>query len=87
MENFGKVNSSNSEDWFGLKDEELRLRKRYLDMLANSEVKEMFYKKSVFWSSMREFLAGKGFLEVETPVLETTTGSGRATFRFSSQCA
>ncbi|MFH1175446.1 MAG: lysine--tRNA ligase [bacterium] len=66
------------EDWFGLKDEELRLRKRYLDMLANSEVKEMFYKKSVFWSSMREFLAGKGFLEVETPVLETTTGGADA---------
>lgn len=66
------------EDWFGLKDEEQRLRKRYLDLLANPEVKEMFYKKSIFWNSVRQFLINKGFLEVETPVLETTTGGADA---------
>jgi len=66
------------EDWFGLKDEEQRLRKRYLDLLANPEIKEIFYKKSIFWNSMRNFFISKGFLEVETPILETTTGGADA---------
>src|SRR4030042_3187221 len=65
-------------DHFGIKDEEERLRKRYLDILANPEVKEMFYKKAKFWQSVREFLMEKGFLEVETPVLENTTGGADA---------
>ncbi|MFH1030182.1 MAG: amino acid--tRNA ligase-related protein, partial [bacterium] len=63
---------------FGIKDEEERLRKRYLDILLNPEVKEMFYKKAKFWQSVREFLMEKGFLEVETPVLENTTGGADA---------
>ena len=66
------------EKWHGLKDEEERLRKRYLDILFNPEVKDMIQKKALFWSSMREFLIQKGFLEVETPVLETTTGGADA---------
>ncbi len=66
------------EKWHGLKDEEERLRKRYLDVLFNPEVKEMIEKKAVFWNSVREFLQGKGFLEVETPVLETVTGGADA---------
>jgi len=66
------------EEWFGLKDEEIKLRKRYLDMLSNPDVKEMFRKKSIFWNSIREFLVKKDFLEVETPVLETTTGGADA---------
>ncbi len=63
---------------FGIKDEEDRLRKRYLDILCNPEVKEMFYKRAKFWNSVRDFLMDKGFLEVETPVLENTTGGGDA---------
>lgn len=66
------------EKWHGLQDEEEKLRKRYLDIMFNDEVKEMIRKKSKFWSSMREFLVQKGFLEVETPVLENTTGGADA---------
>jgi len=66
------------EKWHGLKDEEERLRKRYLDMIANPEVKELFVKKSKYYQSMREFLQSKGFIEVETPVLENTTGGADA---------
>jgi lysyl-tRNA synthetase, class II len=66
------------EKWHGLKDEEDRFRKRYLDILFSPEVKEMIQKKAVFWNSTREFLSNKGFLEVETPVLETTAGGADA---------
>ena len=66
------------EKWHGLQDVEERLRKRYLDILFNPEVKDMIQKRSVFWNSMRNFLIKKGFLEVETPVLEVTTGGADA---------
>ncbi|NMC51799.1 lysine--tRNA ligase [Candidatus Kuenenbacteria bacterium] len=66
------------EKWHGLKDEEEKLRKRYLDMIANPEVKEMIIKKAKYYQSMREFLIKKGFVEVETPVLENTTGGADA---------
>ncbi|MBI2054395.1 MAG: lysine--tRNA ligase, partial [Candidatus Staskawiczbacteria bacterium] len=66
------------EKWHGLQDTEEKLRKRYLDILFNPGVKEMVLKRAVFWNSMREFLAKKGFLEVETPVLETTPGGADA---------
>jgi len=64
--------------WFGLKDPETRYRQRYLDMLLDKEVKEMLIKKSRFWSAMRSFMLSKGFIEVETPVLETITGGADA---------
>ena len=63
---------------FGLQDEEEKLRKRYLDILLNPEVKDVIIKREKFWSSMRKFLTKKGFLEVETPVLETTAGGADA---------
>lgn len=66
------------EKWHGLQDQEQRYRKRYLDMLFNPEVREMIEKKSRFWNAVREFLQQKGFLEVQTPVLETTTGGAEA---------
>jgi len=66
------------EKWHGLKDDEERFRKRYLDILFNPEVKEMVRKRAVFWNSIREFLTEKGFLEVETPVLELTAGGADA---------
>ncbi|OGZ64586.1 MAG: lysine--tRNA ligase [Candidatus Staskawiczbacteria bacterium RIFCSPLOWO2_01_FULL_40_39] len=66
------------EKWHGLQDEEEKLRKRYLDILFNPEVKETIKKRAVFWNSMREFLIERGFLEVETPVLEVTTGGADA---------
>lgn len=64
--------------WHGLKDIEARYRQRYIDLLLNDELKNLFKKKTVFWHSMREFLYEKGFLEVETPVLECTVGGADA---------
>lgn len=67
------------EKWHGLTDVEERYRKRYLDILMNPELKDMIIKKSKFWDVTRNFLKDKGFLEVETPTLETTTGGAEAT--------
>ncbi len=64
--------------WYGLQDEEEKLRKRYLDILLNPEVKDMFEKRARFWNAIREFLLEKGFTEVETPTLENTTGGADA---------
>lgn len=66
------------EKWKGLQDEEERYRKRYLDILMNEEVNEMFIKKSKFWNAIRKFLLERGFLEVETPVLENSAGGAAA---------
>ncbi len=63
---------------FGLQNEEIRLRKRYLDILLNPEIKELFVKKNKFWSSMRQFLVQSGFLELEMPVLEAIPGGAEA---------
>ena len=67
------------EKFHGLQDEEDRLRKRYLDILMSPEVKSIFVKKAKFWNTIRTFLTEKGFLEVETPVLETSAGGAAAT--------
>lgn len=67
------------DQWSGLKDEETRLRKRYLDLILDTEVRDLFIKRAKFWQSTRDFLIHKGFLEVETPVLETTAGGADAT--------
>lgn len=66
------------EKWHGLQDFEERLRHRYLDILFNPEVKDMVEKRAKFWQSMRNFLIKEGFLEVETPILENTTGGADA---------
>lgn len=66
------------EKWHGLKDEEERFRKRYLDIIFNPEVKSMIKKRSIFWNSMRNFLLERDFIEVETPVLETIAGGADA---------
>ncbi|MDD4062492.1 MAG: lysine--tRNA ligase [Candidatus Pacebacteria bacterium] len=66
------------EKWHGLKDEEERFRKRYLDIMFNSEVKAMIKRRSIFWNSIRSFLLERGFMEVETPVLEVTAGGADA---------
>ncbi|OGF27645.1 lysine--tRNA ligase [Candidatus Falkowbacteria bacterium RIFOXYB2_FULL_34_18] len=67
------------EKWHGLKEDEERYRKRYLDLLMNDELRNVFVKKSKFWNVTREFMKSKGFFEVETPTLETTTGGAEAT--------
>ncbi len=64
--------------WYGLKDNEERYRQRYLDILLNDDLKLIFKRKAIFWQSFRKFLLDKGFLEVETPVLENTAGGADA---------
>ncbi len=66
------------EKWHGLKDEEERLRKRYLDLLTNDELRDLFIKKAKFWQVTRDFMLKRGFFEVETPFLETSTGGAEA---------
>jgi len=64
--------------WYGLKDEEELFRKRYLDILLNPETKQMVLTRAKFWQATRQFLLDRGFIEVETPVLENTTGGADA---------
>lgn len=66
------------EKWVGLTDPEERLRKRYLDILGNPDLQDLFKKKALFWDVTRSFLKERGFLEVETPTLEVTTGGAEA---------
>lgn len=63
----------------GLQDSEEKLRKRYLDILTNPELRDLIEKKSKFWRTVRDFFQEKKFLEVETPTLEITTGGAEAT--------
>jgi lysyl-tRNA synthetase, class II len=67
------------EKFHGLKDEDEKLRKRYLDILMDPDVKDIFIKKAKFWKTMRNFLNDQGFLEVQTPILETSAGGAAAT--------
>lgn len=66
------------EKWSGLQDEEIKFRKRYLDMLTNKEVRDMVVKRSAFWQATRQFLLDRGFMEVETPVFENVAGGADA---------
>jgi lysyl-tRNA synthetase, class II len=63
---------------YGLEDQEIKLRKRYLDILLDSETKDLFVKKNKFWSNIRQFLVDHGFLEMEMPVMESTPGGAEA---------
>lgn len=67
------------DKFHGIKDEEEKLRKRYLDIIMNPDVKELFIKKQIFYKTMRNFLLKRGFIEVETPILETSAGGAAAT--------
>lgn len=64
--------------WYGLKDEDELFRKRYLDLLLNPELRDLFYKKALFWEVTRDFMKRQGFFEVETPTIEVTTGGAEA---------
>ena len=66
------------EKWHGITDPEERYRLRYLDLLMQPELREMFVRKARFWNTIRGFLTERGFLEVETPTLEVTTGGAEA---------
>lgn len=62
----------------GFSDKEQRLRRRYIDTNVNENVRERYIRRSTFWQATREFLNGQGFIEINTPVLEHTTGGADA---------
>lgn len=66
------------EKWHGLRDVEIRYRQRYLDLLANEEVRQTFAQRSRIITAIRAFLDGRGFLEVETPILQPLYGGAAA---------
>lgn len=66
------------EKWHGLKDVELRYRQRYLDLLVNKDVKDIFIKRSRIITAIRNFLDGHGFIEVETPMMQDLPGGAIA---------
>ncbi|MBD3252150.1 lysine--tRNA ligase [Candidatus Pacearchaeota archaeon] len=66
------------EKWHGLKDEEEKYRKRYLDLIMNPEVKEVFIKRTEIINAIREFMKMKNIMEVETPFLQTVYGGANA---------
>ena len=61
-----------------LENKEERFRRRYLDMNVNQEVRQRFIRRSKFWQATRDFLNNNGFIEINTPVLEYTTGGADA---------
>lgn len=67
------------EKFHGLQDKEERYRKRYLDLVMNPEVKEIFEKREIVIDTIREFLKKKDFVEVETPILQPVYGGASAT--------
>ena len=67
------------EKWHGIEDVEIRYRQRYLDLMANPDVREIFRKRSAIVAALRHYLDGHGFIEVETPVLQSEAGAAAAT--------
>ena len=66
------------EKWHGLKDVDLRYRQRYVDLIVNPEVKETFITRTKIIKAIREYLDERGFLEVETPLLNVIPGGAAA---------
>ena len=66
------------DEWFGLKDEEKKLRDRDVSILLDTELRAMLERKSRFWKTVRDYYLEHGFLEVETPILESVPGGADA---------
>jgi len=66
------------EKWHGLKDIETRYRQRYVDLIVNPEVKQTFIKKSIIIKAIRDFLESRGFIEVDTPMMQPIPGGATA---------
>jgi lysyl-tRNA synthetase class 2 len=66
------------EKWHGLTDVETRYRQRYLDLMANPEVRQVFLTRSRLVSAIRRYLDARGFVEIETPILQPIAGGGSA---------
>ena len=66
------------EKWHGLKDIEIRYRQRYVDLIVNPEVRQTFIKRRIIIKAVRDFLESKGFIEVETPMMQPIPGGATA---------
>ncbi len=66
------------EKWHGLADTEIRYRQRYLDLMANPEVRDLFLKRSAILREIRNFLNDRGYVEVETPMMQAIPGGAAA---------
>src|SRR5436190_289815 len=64
--------------WHGLEDTEIRYRQRYLDLMANDEVKKVFLQRSAIVHEIRSFFHGRGYVEVETPAMQAIPGGAAA---------
>lgn len=78
FEMLGKTLRPLPEKFHGLKDVEIRYRQRYIDLIINQDVKEVFQKRTKIISAVREFLDKHGFMEVETPTLQPIYGGASA---------
>jgi lysyl-tRNA synthetase class 2 len=66
------------EKWHGLSDVETRYRQRYIDLIANTDVKEIFQLRSRIIAALRRFMDGRGFMEMDTPTLQASAGGALA---------
>src|ERR1041384_105373 len=66
------------KEWYGIREVETRLRQRYLDLLMNDKVRETFILRSRIVAEIRRYLDGRGFLEVETPMMQPIAGGAAA---------
>lgn len=66
------------EKWHGLSDVEIRYRQRYLDLMANREIRDIFIRRGRIISEIRDFLESRGYLEVETPMMQPLAGGATA---------
>src|SRR5262245_1758388 len=66
------------KEWYGIKDVETRIRQRYLDLWMNDQARETFLLRSRIVSEIRKFLDGRGFVEVETPMMQPIAGGAAA---------
>ena len=78
LEFLSKTLLSMPEKWHGLEDVEIRYRQRYLDLIANPEVRKVFVARARIISSLRRQLEGRGFIEVETPMMQPLYGGAAA---------
>ena len=78
FELLSKIVRTLPEKWHGLKDIETRYRHRYIDLIVNDEVRATFRQRSRIINEIRKFLDGRGFMEVETPMMQSLAGGARA---------
>lgn len=78
LAHIAKTLSPMPDKWHGVRDIETRYRQRYVDLMANPEVRSVFRTRAQIVSALREYLDGEGFLEVETPILQPIYGGAAA---------